>query len=947
MYGHACVCGRQNTRRIQPMMPSSSSGSSTGSVNGGSSGGTGSISSSGNGGNSSGSSGSNTTRKRGRPVDPNSRSQLAKAAREARVQGKLSKKLTKEAIETSPCVHNMHGYTYTMISDLRLYVLSIPAGDQRKFAEKRIQTVHSRRARPNTYYLEKPQCLAQKLLTYKVTAGRLGSNAARLPDPEPDELQQVCLAFFIHATGRSKNFYKQPSRCHGPQIDINPERTVRKPRTAPKAQNVKLWLEAEGEMSCIMPDAEYSVLHYRTVLQAHAAYAMSQEAELQVEWAAQMRDYVLEQLLDRLDQDDEADEPTQKSAAAPQTTNKWRYGNKLLGQKGDAPEDERIATYLYFNAVWHGDEKLKKAVRVRKWMPFAKCDYCSVYDEEVAATVDNLKRRQLKEAHRPHLILVKREREKYEGNRSKAIRQPTTYLSLIIDGADAQRFALPHFAQASHASNEAQKIRMYLLGCISHGRDTYIFQAPSNYAQGHNVTIQVLFEVLLDTLRKESTLPPILFLQLDNTTKQNKGRFLYAFLAALVDADVFEYIYVSFLPVGHTHEDIDQFFSRISVYLRVRSALTPSEMRIRIRQSYRKYGKRPIVTGWDKIANVSTYLSKFVTDSTFKDVTLFNAVKFFKADGKVVYQYKTYPGGDHKEDYWRTADGHLHKQIFANERPDLTRDYAKMPKGQGAAHVTESGETPYLASQDKKWESLTNLFGQFPGQFTNDVVAALKTAWEAESALPTKIPFHWKQDDIKELFTCKRQSNATDPGSSVEATLEDALGNNLNRDERRTGRTTREYCTLAKGKFYVTRPNPPENENERTGENDSSPFCLCKIRHIVDDPEEKGRGIGAHVEWWEISTTKEGRAWITDPYHQNAACVRTRSASMCDWIPLSDFHDEINMVKYGKNQKDDSEGRLMNQERGIVRMCVAQRDQGKLQQYLVQFAQAAPPDAEL
>ena len=40
-----------------------------------------------------------------------------------------------------------------------------------------------------------------------------------------------------------------------------------------------------------------------------------------------------------------------------------------------------------------------------------------------------------------------------------------------------------------------------------------------------------------------------------NTTKQNKNKFLFAWLACLVEWRVFEEAMVSFLPVGHTHED--------------------------------------------------------------------------------------------------------------------------------------------------------------------------------------------------------------------------------------------------------------------------------------------------------------------------------------------------------------------------------------------------------
>ena len=45
-------------------------------------------------------------------------------------------------------------------------------------------------------------------------------------------------------------------------------------------------------------------------------------------------------------------------------------------------------------------------------------------------------------------------------------------------------------------------------------------------------------------------------------------RHVFGFLHYLVLKGVFDNIYVSFLPVGHTHEDIDQMFSRFAMYLK-------------------------------------------------------------------------------------------------------------------------------------------------------------------------------------------------------------------------------------------------------------------------------------------------------------------------------------------------------------------------------------------
>ena len=49
----------------------------------------------------------------------------------------------------------------------------------------------------------------------------------------------------------------------------------------------------------------------------------------------------------------------------------------------------------------------------------------------------------------------------------------------------------------------------------------------------------------------------MLYLQLDNTARQCKAKYVMAYLKSLVAAGVFKKIVVSFLPVGHTLEDID------------------------------------------------------------------------------------------------------------------------------------------------------------------------------------------------------------------------------------------------------------------------------------------------------------------------------------------------------------------------------------------------------
>ena len=247
--------------------------------------------------------------------------------------------------------------------------------------------------------------------------------------------------------------------------------------------------------------------------------------------------------------------------------NMWRYGNRLCGKVSDAkPVDPRVASYSHFNNIWRSDSKLSKII-CREHLPFAKCDFCIQHRAkaerkrtDTAVEMDNM-------ALRLHLKDIENEKMMYYSNRARARKWPDVYLSIIIDGADQSKHDMPHFKDMSHLTNEIHRIKMHLYGVLVHGRGAYAFTMTDHEAQGHNSTIQVLHYVLLDLIKK-GPLSRILKLQLDNTTKQNKGQYLFGYLNMLVEYGVFEAVEVSYLPVGHTHEDIDQFFSRISVWLR-------------------------------------------------------------------------------------------------------------------------------------------------------------------------------------------------------------------------------------------------------------------------------------------------------------------------------------------------------------------------------------------
>jgi hypothetical protein len=131
-----------------------------------------------------------------------------------------------------------------------------------------------------------------------------------------------------------------------------------------------------------------------------------------------------------------------------------------------------------------------------------------------------------------------------------------------------------------------------------HGHGSYIFVVDETVAGGSNLICEIL-RLILNDLEAKNKLPcdnPVLYLQVDNCG-ENKNKYMFAFLTELVRKKVFAKIKACFLMVGHTHEDIDQFFSTISNYLKQIHIVCPDQLSFfnAIRQAFQAETEKPIV----------------------------------------------------------------------------------------------------------------------------------------------------------------------------------------------------------------------------------------------------------------------------------------------------------------------------------------------------------------
>ena len=74
------------------------------------------------------------------------------------------------------------------------------------------------------------------------------------------------------------------------------------------------------------------------------------------------------------------------------------------------------------------------------------------------------------------------------------------------------------------------------------------------------------------------SLPKKLFLQLDNSAKDNKNQYVMAFYSLLITKRVFKEVTIGFLIVGHIHEDIDVHFSYLSKLLKMKNTYVLADL---------------------------------------------------------------------------------------------------------------------------------------------------------------------------------------------------------------------------------------------------------------------------------------------------------------------------------------------------------------------------------
>jgi hypothetical protein len=142
--------------------------------------------------------------------------------------------------------------------------------------------------------------------------------------------------------------------------------------------------------------------------------------------------------------------------------------------------------------------------------------------------------------------------------------------SWIVDGMTQGTTALPKFDKKNKKwekmkQHQRPHLATHLMGVLTAGERPNAELSHKNISNDGNLVVDTLHRAinrLQETrIRDGRPLPSIAYIQLDNVSS-NKCSLVMAYGCWLVQQGIFDKVRFCYCLVGHTHENIDQFFSR-------------------------------------------------------------------------------------------------------------------------------------------------------------------------------------------------------------------------------------------------------------------------------------------------------------------------------------------------------------------------------------------------
>ena len=268
----------------------------------------------------------------------------------------------------------------------------------------------------------------------------------------------------------------------------------------------------------------------------------------------------------------------------------YKEMNEELGMRVGLA-DHKAMCYAWFTKAIQKVNALAKAgiegmveIKFDPWCTQGECAVCvalKVLRRRAMANGDENEKKWCEKLLETHNLVARLERLCYHICIERAVVRQKTW-GFAIDGYCTRKSAVMR-CQGHNISDmkgapglgDAETVKYKTTGVLAHGFGYFLYVADPTLSANANLnvevvyrTLQYMFEILKDPLDDRITIPPDeLLLQIDGAS-DNRALVFFMFCELLIRLGMFDSVKVTFLIVGHTHNDIDQKFAPITKALR-------------------------------------------------------------------------------------------------------------------------------------------------------------------------------------------------------------------------------------------------------------------------------------------------------------------------------------------------------------------------------------------
>ncbi|CAE7328154.1 unnamed protein product [Symbiodinium necroappetens] len=142
-------------------------------------------------------------------------------------------------------------------------------------------------------------------------------------------------------------------------------------------------------------------------------------------------------------------------------------------------------------------------------------------------------------------------------------------ITMIVDAIDQAKFSCPRSPIFGHSFEKYCRPRLHVWGLICHGWCAHVAVSDADTSKGASTLVDLVLFALERLRRRGARLQEFeLNIQLDNTASCNKNNTVMAMAATLASLQLVAVVRLTFLRVGHTHEDIDQWLGELAGFVR-------------------------------------------------------------------------------------------------------------------------------------------------------------------------------------------------------------------------------------------------------------------------------------------------------------------------------------------------------------------------------------------